>query len=267
MIRQSLRATASVVFQLATVIGCFLPRTVEGQSVQGRVTDGVSQRPIIGAEVKLLTEKGKGAASAVSDSAGFYLVTAPDGRPYVIKVDAMGYRALVSPLMLLEEGKTLKADFELPPDPIELEGMTVEARALDWIRDDLKRFGVHAEELGERLVGPVALAKRAHATDYASVLQWQSIPGMSVVRTDDLPVSKRPPQPYACVKLVPGRATCALAVLDGTPTSLEGVYAMPPEGLGAIVVLTPNEATLLYGTGAAGGAVLLFTKGYLATRR
>lgn len=160
----------------------------------------------------------------------------------------------------------LTADFELPPDPIELQGIEVESDALKRIGDELRMFGVRAEALGDRLVGPVQIQKRVQATNYASVLQWQSIPGMSVLLSDDLPIRLRPPQPYACVRLVPGRKMCAIAILNGAPISLEAAYTMLPESLGAMVVLSPDEARLLYGTRGDGGAVLLFTKAYLASQ-
>lgn len=40
----------------------------------------------------------------------------------------------------------------------------------------------------------------------------------------------------------------------------ETAYSIPAESLEAIAVLTPEEATTIYGTGADGGAVLLFSR-------
>lgn len=235
------------------------PRPGRAQAIEGRVVDEVRGTALGLAEVRLLTEDMRLVGSTLSDSLGRYGLTAPGPGAHRITADAIGYASLQSPLLSLAEGITYAIDLELRADPVELDALTVEVEALSAIRRDLRMFGVRLETLGPRFVGPEEIARRATAGDFAKVLQWQSIPGMRIARTDDL-AEPPPGPPTVCIQLVAGRGHCAAVVLNGAPVTQEAAYMLPTTNPRAIVVLSPDEATLLYGTGHAGGAVLLFTR-------
>jgi Carboxypeptidase regulatory-like domain len=250
--RSGFRALAAVTL----LVG---PGNLAAQTVRGRVTTESDGQAIRFAGVRLLDSSERSAASVLSDSLGFYVVSAPRPGEYWVQVDQLGYERLRSPLLRLEGGHTVTVDFELPTDPIEIEGLRVEAEGQARIRRDLRMFGVRAETLGRRFVDLAAIERRTEARDFGRVLQWQSIPGMTIQRSDD--VSPPALRPFICVRLRV-RGPCALNVLNGALISLETGYEVPSESLGAIVLLTPQEATLLYGTDGAGGAVLLFTRDF-----
>lgn len=226
------------------------PVGLSAQAVQGRISDEMSREPLAFADVRLLTVDQEVAAAGVSDSAGRYRIGAPEPGSYRLQVDLIGYGRLLSPLLALRAGRTITADFELPADPVELEELRVEADALERIRDDLRMYGVRLDDLGERFVDQAAIERRWAARDFGQVLQWQSVPGMTVIRSDF----------RVCVRLVADRARCALVILNGARIGLETAALVPPESLRAMAVLQPAEATLIYGTQGGGGAVLLFMK-------
>jgi hypothetical protein len=252
-IRQRLRLLLPA---LAILLGG--PRATHAQIVQGRITDELAGQPLHAVEVRLLTADGDVAAVAVSDSVGSYAVRAPRGGVYRVQADLLGYLQLRSPLLDLPEGRTVTADFEMPNDPIELEGLRVEVEAMERIREELRSYGVRVEALREGFVDAETIASIPSASDFGKVLQWRSVPGMRVVRSDDL--SGGAGNPWVCVRLIAGRPECAVTVLNGTRITLEAAYLVPAEALQAIAVLTPQDATTLYGTDGVGGAVLLFTR-------
>ena len=88
----------------------------------------------------------------VSDSAGWYRINPREPGSYSLRVDLLGYQRLVTPLLALERDRTMVADFEMPPAPIELEGLDVETEPEQRMRDELRMFGVHLDYLGERFV-------------------------------------------------------------------------------------------------------------------
>jgi len=235
------------------------PSDLGAQTVRGRVTRESDGGAVGFAEVRLLDRAGRSSSAVQSDSLGFFVVRAPRPGEYSVQADQLGYERLVSPLLLLADGQTVVADFELPTDPIEIEGLKVEVEAQARIRRDLRMFGVRAEMLGPRFIGLAAIEKRAEARDFGRILRWQSIPGMTIERSDDTSPPK--PKPYICVR-VRVRTPCALNVWNGALITLETGYFIPSESLGAIVLLLPEEATLIYGTAGAGGAVLLFTRDF-----
>jgi hypothetical protein len=114
--------------------------------------------------------------------------------------------------------------------------------------------------LGQRFVPLEAIERRETADDFGQVLQWQSVPGMRVLRGLD---TGGPPT--VCVILTRSRS-CAITVLDGHIVPSEVAGSTPVETLGGIVVLTPVEAATSFGTDGGNGAVLIFTKGALIQR-
>lgn len=242
----------------ATLAACLaMPSLLAAQVVQGRITDEASGTPIAGVDVSLLDSERGGVARTATDAEGHYTLNAPDTGDYYVVVDMIGYRRLESPLVALVADQTVSIGFELPADPIELEGLRVEADRLEEIKREVSMFGVRVDDLGERFVDAETIAKRPHARDFGLVLQWQSIPQLSIIRSED---GSNPGKPEVCVRISALRDACAVTVLNGARVTLETAASIPPEALDAIVVLDQYEAALLYGTDGGNGAVLLFTK-------
>lgn len=182
----------SVVLAVATISGAS-PSVAGAQTVEGRIVDETGELPLRLVTVSLLRVGEGTVVSAMSDSLGIYRITVPEPGEYQVVADAVGYQRLQTPLLALEAGRSYHVDFELPSDPIELEGLEVEVESLEKMRRELRMYGVVLDALGERFVDAQAIARRRTARDFGSVLQWQNIPGMSVIRSDD--IVPQPPDP------------------------------------------------------------------------
>lgn len=253
---RSLRTT-TVALCLPGLFVTSAPARADAQVVAGRTTSEASGAALGLVAIQLLDTHEGVVSSAVSDSSGVYAMEVPEDGAYYVQADMLGYQPLRTPLLKLSVSRRVTADFELRADPIGLEGLKVEIDVTERLERELASFGVHPDAIGERFVSSADIARRATARDFGHVLQWQSIPGMQVTRGDE--VDPRPSRLYICVRLRP-RADCAVMVLNGARITLETAYDIPADALRAIVVLTPEESTLLYGTDGGGGAVLLFTR-------
>lgn len=230
------------------------------QTVRGRVTAEEDGAVLAGATISLLTASNEVVTRVETDLRGGYVLDAPNAGAYRVVADHLGYLRLESPLAALEAGRVIAVDFELPPDPVELEGLRVEVERNELLRDRVRQYGVRLDQLGRRYVTQADIERRIWYLSFGGVLQWQAIPGIVV---DVGP----PTNPTVCVRSTRHpRSPCAVTVLDGAVVTPEAAASIPLDALGAIVVLTPMEATLSFGTGASNGAVLLFTRAGLATR-
>jgi len=241
---------------LTAVVVAHSARPAAGQQIRGRVVSLDSQEPLRLVRVALIASDGHVASTTMSDNAGFYVLAARGAGSFRVQADIFGYQRLRSPLLALPAEKTVVANFAMPLDPIELEGLRVEVEARRQMRRELRSYGVQLDDLGERFVSAHDIAARPAARDFGQILQWQSIPSMSVTRGDDVVQSI----PSVCVTLRTPRSGCAMTVLDGAEVTREAATSVPAGVLRAIVVLTPRQARTLYGTGGGDGAVLLFTR-------
>ena len=253
-VRSDVRPRTPLPALLASV-GLLLPASgAHAQAATGRVTDESTGEPVAGAMISLLDSEREVAMRVASDSTGRYTVEAPHPGEYWLQADFLGYRLLESPLLRLEAERTVTIDFELPVDAIELEGLEVETRRNEELRQRVRLWGVRPEELGARWVDREQIERWQTAEDFGVALRAQAIAGVEVIR-----YVERNGMPGVCVSIRNGG--CALVVWNGQPVSELTAGLIPPMSLEAVVLLTPMEATLSYGTDGGNGAVLLFTRG------
>ncbi|NNL30010.1 MAG: hypothetical protein HKO77_03260 [Gemmatimonadetes bacterium] len=224
------------------------------QVATGLVTDESTGVPVPGAEISLLDGSRDVGRRAVSDATGRYTIEAPAPGAYWVTADFLGYTRLESPLLNLEVERTVVVDFELPVDAIELEGLQVEAERDRELRERLRLYGVRPEALGARWLRRTEIERWPTAEDFGVALRAQAIASVQVSRGVE-----RGGRPSVCVSY--RRGGCALIVWNGTPVTPETAALIPPTSLESVVVLTPMEATLSYGTDGGNGAVLLFSIG------
>jgi len=242
---------------------CLLwPAVLSGQEVVGHVVDETAGQPLAGVDVLLLNADGRIVARTLSDNLGNYVIELSGPGNFKVAADRMGYHRLTSPLGSFVRGQSAIVDFELPPDPVEIEGIRVEAERRREFEERLTLYGVRIEDLGNRFIDQAEIERRQAAKDFGEVLQWSAIAGVNLVRQENLYQS---PGPFLCVTYLRARTAggmnrCALTLLDGQRITLAAAAEIPPEILGAIVFLKPLEATLVLGTDGGGGAVLLFTR-------
>lgn len=227
-----------------------------GQMVLGRVTSEAGGVPLAGVPVSLLRGAHNTVRGGLTDAEGRYLLEAPAAGEYRVVADQLGYRRLESPLLAIGMDRTVTIDFELPIDPVELEGIEVEVQRRRELEARVEQYGVSPKLLGSRFVPRSEMQKRPNALNVGEVLQWQNLAGIRVGWSNN--------PPSLCVQVARARNGCALTVLDGVLVDDEFAASIPAAALEAAVILRPAEATLSYGTIGSSGAVLLFTRGTVA---
>jgi hypothetical protein len=259
------------------------------QVVRGRLLDDKTERPIEQATVFLQDARGETRASAITDSAGAFVLRAPGPGRYALFARRIGYRPDRTSLLELAADQVLDVDFLIAVRPLVLAPVSVTEAKMRTSRAQWVA-GLDVRSLGARLIPPAKIEPLlGRASTIADVIRWQNIPGLWV---------QEEPSGHLCVRLVRGRVAangagtleprrgaatpqastpealrpgevptsdddhgCMATYLDDVLTSdLEDV---DPANVDKILVLLPDEAGGLYGTGSAKGVLLVYTKGNL----
>lgn len=233
-----------------------------GQRVLGQVRDEATGTLVVGAVVTARASSGDIVAYALTDDLGEYALSLPGHGTYTFDAQSAGYGRRVARDIGVEGELPLLMHFELGPEPIELEGIGAEVRVRRAIEDDLQRVGLSLSDVLEaRIVTREEIAEQQSAKDIGAVLEWQNIAGARVVRSHNFNLNS---SPILCVAQVRGRSLtgdrCSLTVLNGNPITLESALDIAPDDVESMVILTPVQATLVYGTTGGGGAVLIYTR-------
>lgn len=99
---------------------------IEGQVLQGRVTEAAGNGPIRGAFVSLLNEDGESVESRLTDQSGRYQIPAPEVGTWNVRVEHIAYEAVERTVSLIGDGP-VRADFTLTSAVLALEALLVEA--------------------------------------------------------------------------------------------------------------------------------------------
>lgn len=264
-----------------------LSATASGSSAQiirGTLLDDKTERPIELASVLMRDTASFVVASATTDSAGNFVLRAPRAGTYTLLARRIGYRTDVSPPLPLGEGQTLEMDFLIAVRPVALATVTVTEEQRRARRDLVA--GLDTRALGSRLITPERIELLAARTgSVAEVLRWQNIPGLWI--EDDGRGS-------TCLRIVRGRVSGngvgSLSRQAGQESSVEGVRPgntptgdndrgcmamylddalfstlddLDPSQIDRMVLLMPDEAGGLFGTGSSKGVLLIYSKGLI----
>lgn len=114
------------------VLGALLltasPAGLISQTVRGRVIDRTSGVPVARGFVILLDSSGVEIARALSDDQGRFLMKAASAGSYRLQSKRIGFRASVSPSILLGAGEFREYDFEVQAIPLRLPTLVVTGR-------------------------------------------------------------------------------------------------------------------------------------------
>lgn len=255
-----MRRPAGAAWLLCTLLAG-TPLPASAQTLVGRVLEERRETAVGGAVVSLIDRQGRERLQVLADSAGRFVLVPPEAGEYVLQAVRLGYETTRSPLLALTvEGRTT-LDLMMVPLPIGLEGLTVEVEAA--ANAMLRPFGLSTQQLRNRWIDRADIDAVAVKQDPAHVIQWQNIAGVFVARpessvagSDDMGL---------CVSFKRGRSgagadRCAVTVLDGQIVPGPVAMMLDPDALEGMAVLTPVEATTLYGELGGAGAVLLWTR-------
>jgi len=104
-----------------------LADALSGQAVAGRVTAAESGNPLAGAFVRLFDAEGVQRSALLTDVFGRYSIVAPSRGRFRVRVEFIGRAAAESEWMDLVEGMDIGWSPSLDPNPVRLDGLTVEA--------------------------------------------------------------------------------------------------------------------------------------------
>jgi Carboxypeptidase regulatory-like domain/TonB-dependent Receptor Plug Domain len=116
------RITGVAVGILASVV-CFSPATA--QTVRGHVVEADGGAPIMGAAVTLLDADDAPRSAALSDSAGWFQVVAPEAGRYRLRVEHISYQSALGKFMELHDGDQVEVEIRLGIHAIPLEPIVV----------------------------------------------------------------------------------------------------------------------------------------------
>jgi Carboxypeptidase regulatory-like domain len=233
------------------------------QTIVGHVLDELRESPVVGAAVKLVDRDGEERALAIADSTGRFVITPPIAGEYELRASRLGYRAARSPLLSLTTEGTANVDLLMMPAPIGLEGLKVSVDVSAEAAAQLEIAGVEPKDLGRRWVTQSDIDAIAVKRDVGTLLEWQGIGGMRVIRSENQTTGSE--DIGMCVSLnrartFKGEGRCALPVIDGVPSNNFVLRDLDPLTVSAMALLTPIEATFLYGKRGEAGAVLVWTR-------
>lgn len=97
------------------------------QVVRGRVTDGVSGEPVVGATIELFARDLTLRSTTRTDADGVFAMLPPPGR-YTVRITHAGHRTVDSKELRAAAADTLNFEIHLPPLPLGLTGLDVTAR-------------------------------------------------------------------------------------------------------------------------------------------
>lgn len=227
------------------------PAAAHAQIFRGRVLDDGDDRPVPTAMVRLIDEDGEQRAVSIADSAGVYLVEAPEPGVYRLEAARIGYDNFETPLLEAANAEgTYPIDLLLRAAPVEIAGIAVRTNTLTEEQTDrlLRReIGLATASLRYRPIDFDQITdhvERAH--NLVDVMRWGNYAGI-VIRFD---------LEGWCFMF---RGGCLPVFLNGMPLLRDFIETIPLDMVHSIAVLTPNDGSMQY----PGGAVLLFTEAWL----
>ena len=228
-------------------------------TITGRVTRATNAQPVSGAQLQIVgTQRG-----GISDAQGRYLIVDVPAGTHTLRLQLLGF-ATVTQAVTVTAGATAQANFELREEAIALDPVVVTALGIE--REE-RGLGYAVQRVGEDVLA------RTPEVNLVQALQGQTA-GVQVVQSSG--------RPGATSRInIRGQSTFTgsgqpLFIIDGVPVSTDlDNEGMNPLGSGSagnramdfdmsnvaeISVLRGAAATALYGSRAAGGAVLITTK-------
>ena len=232
---------------------------VEGQTLEGVLLDRATELPVPLGELVLLTIDGDSIVSTLTDEQGRFSLRSPESGEFLMRSRALGYESSIVGVFTLGEDASMSVEYRLDPLPVEIEGISFEARrrVIESLRQPkLIQNGFVARALKGfgRFITPADI-EQLHAYNTTELL----------ARTNR--ISLQASSRGTLIRMLGRGGYCAPRLyLDGLPLTLgnQSLDAVVPVRAieAAEVYRNPVEAPIEYGGGMSGGCgvVLLWTK-------
>lgn len=112
---------------LLTALVVTMPSALDGQTIRGRLLEFGSDAPIDLGMVVMVSVTGDSVSATLSDSDGFFEVSAPSGGEFLLEAAALGYEESRVGLFELGEDGEMSVEFRLWPAPLTIGGVIVES--------------------------------------------------------------------------------------------------------------------------------------------
>lgn len=220
--------------------------TVSAQTIQGRILELSSQRPVPTALVRLLDDSGEIRSVSAADSVGAFRIAAPAPGTFRLEVERIGYETLMTPLLDAPNPEGVyPVELLLERSPVPIAGLEVTAEMVDGRLQSMT--GRDPRSLRwqpfyrEALVSHV---ERAH--DLTDLMRWSNLAGIEVFEYRDGP----------CYLM--RRYGCLPVFLNGVELIPEIFDNLPLDMLETVAVLSPTESVLY-----PDGGILLYTDAWI----
>jgi len=256
-IRQLVGAAGAVVLLVCAVSA----GAAQQGAIAGRVTDRVTQQPVVGAEVLVLGTNLGGRAG----QDGRYRISNISAGQYTLQVRLIGY-ATASQQVSVTAGQTATVDFAVSAAAVPLEAVVVTATGAE----QLKR------ELGHAVatIDAAKTVEQATPTNLADLLNARA-PGVQVLPSggttgtgsririrgsSSLSLTNEPIIVVDGIRVengATGQTATSIGIGGQTPSRLNDIS---PEDIESIEIVKGPSAAALYGTDAANGVIQIRTK-------
>jgi hypothetical protein len=219
------------------------------QTVSGHLLDAGTRQPVVAGTLSLLSN-GDALASAITDSAGHFVLRAPHAGSFRLRAERIGYRTAETAPLDLADRDTLRVEFRISVDAIALNPITV----IGYSGRPAGEYGGFYERLHARLGGQFITREQIdRQMPFNTTDLLLTLAGVSVT-----------PNPRGSGNIVRVRGDCIPRVfLDGVPIGLGGGsiddLVRPLDLEGIEVYRGPGELPVQFAQGAC-GAIVLWTR-------
>ena len=206
------------------------------QSLVGRALDEQTNAGLPAADVSLIDRSGAVRARAITDSAGWFRITAPAPGQYAVQAATLGYATSTSTNLQLPQGIELHIEIRLSSRAVPLEPLRVVA---------------------ERRFRPGLLAQ------YYDRAEWSRNTGIGRVYMRDDIERMRPSRVQFLLAQTPPRAGCPMTyMLDGLTMPRDDIdrSIMPQDIEGVEIYRAKHQVPIEYSSRTTCGLVLVWTR-------
>lgn len=136
---------------------CMLPHPVPAQLLRGRVIDSQTRQPLLGVSLRLMKDE-KVVATAVSDSAGRFIVAAPDQGRYRLAGTRIGYADALTAHVELTADDEVSAELQMSGQAVKVAPLIVEAKRDPYL--DMRGFYERLQSRSGDYLSPDQIRRR-----------------------------------------------------------------------------------------------------------